>query len=109
MIISIETCPLSVLSEMGEKIRGSKILLNLPAFNRLMKTADVFEKVGSSYCLFWNATESFPETTIITEVEYVNNTDYTGYVHHIVYINAIDIPFKTQWENYTNEYLLIYH
>ena len=109
MIISIETCPLNVLSEMGEEIRGSKILLNLSAFNRLMQSADKFEKIDSNYCLFWSATEDFPETTVVTQVEYVNNTDYTGYVHHILYIDAADIPFKTQWDNYPNEYLLLYN
>lgn len=102
--LPVDTCPLDVLSKMGEEIRGSKILFSLSAFDRLTQTADKIEKIGESYFLCWDATECFPQTTVITEAEYLNDT---GYVYHAVYINASDICFRTQWEDCSNEYLLI--
>ncbi len=105
--LTVSTCPLDVLSKMGEEIRGAKILFSLSAFDRLIQTANKIEKILDSYFLSWDATECFPQTTVITEAEYLNDTDYTGYVYHAVYINASDICFRTQWEDCCNEYLLI--
>lgn len=105
--LPVDKCPLDVLANMGEEIRGAKILLNLSAFKKLTKTADKYEKVSESHVLFWEATEKFPETTVMVETEYINDNDYTGYVYHIVYINATDICFRTQWDDCPNEYLFV--
>lgn len=104
--LPVDKCPLDVLADMGEEIRGAKILLDLSAFKKLTQTAK-YEKVSESHVLFWNASEKFPETTVIAETEYVNDNNYTGYVYHIVYIHAADICFRTQWDNCSNEYLLV--
>ena len=105
--VPVNTCPLDVLSKMGEEIRGSKILFNSPAFAKFAKNVDTFEKVGQSYFLSWNATERFPQTTKVIEVEYLTDNNYTGYVYHAVYINASDICFRTQWDDCPNEYLFV--
>lgn len=42
--VPVNTCPLDVLSKMGEEIRGSKILFNSPAFAKFAKNVDTFEK-----------------------------------------------------------------
>ncbi len=105
--VPVNTCPLDVLSKMGEEIRGSKILFNLSAFKKLTQTADEYEQFSESHVLSWNATDKFPKTTVIAEVEYLNDIKYTGYVYHIVYINASDICFCTQWDDCPNEYLLV--
>ena len=105
--VPVNTCPLDVLSKMGEEIRGSKLLFNLASFNKLTQSADLFEKIGESYFLSWDATEDFPQTSVIVEVEYLNDCNYTGYVYHAVYINATDICFCTQWDDCPNEYLFV--
>lgn len=105
IIVPKDKCPLDVLAEMGEKTYGVGILFSVMALNKLMKTANRYEELDSTaYLLSWNATDEFPQTTIIVVSEPSDIPNVTQY--RAIYIHADDICFRRQWDDRTVDYFL---
>lgn len=98
-------CPLDVLAEMGEKVYGQGILLSGKSVERLKETADRYEKLDDTVFFFsYNATQEFPQTTIIVVGEQYKQPISLHY--RVLYIHADDISFRYQLDGRTIDYFI---
>ncbi len=100
-----DKCPLDVLADMGEETYTAGILFSPEGLNKMLETADRHEKLDSTaYLLSWNATEKFPQTTIIIVGEQYSQP--VGLQYRAVFIHANDISFRRQLDDRTVDYFL---
>ena len=92
-----DKCPLDLLAEMGDRIKDSALFFDYNIVNQLKDSADNFDESGKNILIFFEATETSPETVVtLTKVR----TPY----YEIICIKAPDISFTTKVEE-PKEYL----
>ena len=94
--VPLDKCPLDVLADLGEETRFSRIFLHKNAIEKLVSTADIHDVLPYfHHRLKWNATEKYPETTVITASWYLREGKYKKLDWiQVMSISATDIAFE---------------
>lgn len=87
ILVPKDKCTLDVLVDMGERTRNAWIFLHKNAIELLCDTADdVLLKEEGVLDVFWNKTDTYPETNIIIQA-------YKPFWSKVYEIKANDIAF----------------
>ena len=87
ILVPSDTCPLNVLSEMGDKTANSWVFLHRNAIEKLQSTASSIDGFGCFITMTWKETAEYPKTLI-----WVPNSNEEWI--KVIRIKAEDIAFE---------------